>query len=240
MKIYKDILEHLKIESIHVNINGTSYFGVPIEMNMNTWVLALDGNDEINGNGLLCIRKGTQIFEWPVELDSIKNDKYSIYTCIHRARITADNLDDNSIAFMEEIRNVEQETNRWNKRKEERFTIKEDIEGIGFDSAEQQIITKDDTFPCFVNNVSYSGSQVVTYCSYMPAGKIICLNLGFKNPVERIPIKAIVRHYQEIQGKDGSKFAVVSMEFEHPPLSWQHRMTNLIENRKKNKKEEQS
>lgn len=233
MKIYKDILEYLKIESVHVNVNGISYFGVPLEIEDNIWILALDRQEEIIGNGLICIRKENEIFEWKVKLETVSNDKYAIYTCIHKATLIEEKLDERSITFIKEIKNVELETNRWNKRKEERFTIKEDIEIIGFDSAEQQIITKDDTFPCFVNNVSYSGSQVVTYCSYMPAGKIICLNLGFKNPVERIPIKAVVRHYQEITGDNGNKFAVVSMEFEHPPLSWQHRMTKLIENVKK-------
>lgn len=238
MKIYKDILEYLKIESVHVNINGTSYFGIPLEIEEDTWILALDGQEELQGEGTLFLRKEEHIFEWPVVLETVSSDRYSIYSCIHRAKITAKDLDEKSISFIKEIKNVEMETNRWNKRKEERFTIKEDIEGIGFDSAEQQIITKDDTLPCFVNNVSYSGSQVVTYCSYMPAGKIICLNLGFRNPVERIPIKAVVRHYQEINGANGNKLAIVSMEFEHPPLSWQHRMTKLIEYVKTKKQEE--
>lgn len=236
MKIYKDILEHLKLESIHVRMKGENYFGVPLEMEANNWVLALDGKEEIQGEGILCVRRGNDIYEWPVYLTKIiNNEAYSIYSCIHKCVININQLTDKDMELLDEIRNVEKQTERWNKRKEERFVIKEDIEGIGFDSAEQQIITIDDTLPCFINNVSYSGSQVVTVCSYMPKGKVICLNLGFKNPTERIPIKATVRHYEELKNTN-DKLAVVSMEFDHAPLAWQQRMNRLIEsiNNKKN------
>lgn len=228
MKVYKDILEYLKIDSVYIRIDGTNYFSVPLEMNEDYWVLAMDEMKDIKGDGILYILTKNGNFEIPIGIEKFNDNKYSIYTCIHKASFYIDNLKEEDKVFLEEVKKVENETSKWNKRKEERFTIKEDIEGIGFDSPEQQLITMEDTFPCFVTNVSYSGSQVITYQSYMPVGKVICLNFGFKNPIERILIKAIVRHYQEIKGNE-KKLAIVSMEFDHAPLSWQHRMNRLVE-----------
>jgi len=231
MKIYKDILTALKISNCSLKFNNTSYFCVPLDISGITWTVALDTDVVLNGTGLISILFNDEYIKFPCNIESVKSDTYSFYSCVHTLTIGITDSSDSAMIFMTNLREVEKDFLKWNKRKEERYDIKENIELIGFDSPEQKIITQqEEELPCLIDNISFSGVKIITYASYFPINKPVCILLSFTAPFEKIPVKAFVRHCIEKQDiKKQTKLAILSLEFEHTPIPLLNRINRMID-----------
>lgn len=229
MKIYQDVLTFLGIKNIHITFNKQSYFAVLMEISGNQWTVVLDEDNRIEGYAKIVVLWNESEIEFNCNITVAPSDNFSIYTCLHILTISYNTDSEEQNLFISKIREIEKNFYEWNKRKEERFEIKENITDIKFDKIEQKVITQEDELPCFVIDISCSGSKIITFSSYFPVGSAICLVFSFREPIEQIPIKAYIR--QALKKRDEihhTNLSILSLEFDHPPIAFQKRMNDFI------------
>lgn len=231
MKIFKDILNALKIETAYIVSGKTLYFAMPLEINGLEWTLTCD-SDEISGKCRIKVKyRGSFLY---LDAEILKKEQDSFCSFIYEARIDSSELNKDSFkkSFFSELGKMEQNCENWNKRKEKRYEIGMDeslLKKMGFRSAEQTVVADKKQLPCLVNNISYSGAKVTTLEGDFHKDKKICLALSFSNPIEQIPIVALVKNCTIKSAADKTVVSILSVKFEEPPYEFRKRLDIFIE-----------
>lgn len=229
MRIYKDIIEELDMNSMFLTLKGQNFFCTPLDISGNIWTAAVDADFTIEGNSILTINRHEGQLHFPCYIDTVRTSEISAYSCIHRIMLSTGEFGENEMKFIHEVRRVESEIYKWNKRREERYDIKDDIEKIDFSSVQQQVILKEDTLPCMVNNISYGGAQIITYDARYEIGGRLLMNYSFRNPPEEILVPSYIRHIISQPAKEGcERLIVLCLEYDHAPLAFHKRMEAFI------------
>ncbi|MBO4858725.1 MAG: PilZ domain-containing protein [Treponema sp.] len=238
MKINKDVLNAMKIETIYVIKNDTIHQCMPLEMEGQNWSVAAD-SDGISGNIKLKVKFNGSFIYMEAEIEKKEQDELYSFTYDIKINEKETEGDDFKKAFFERISEITKMSEQWNKRKEERYDIGLDekkIEMIRFRKPEQTAVFEKKQLPCLVNNMSYSGAKVTTMNADFQTGKRICIMYSFKNPIEQIPVTGIIRNCMIKTISEKVIISILSIEYEESPFSYKARMDSFIEELKKAEK----
>lgn len=224
IKVYKDILEKLKIENVFLT-GETNAFCTVFEIEGDKWVVSTDKNFYTD-SAVLNIKTDGEYMEIPVKIDGIENGLYRIALSSSRKKQFS--------ALMQRIEELEKNHEIWEKRKEERFNV--GIKKSGdflLSKPEQTILYDKKELPCLVNNVSFSGANITTVSfsgSEFRRGTEVFLVLKFNSPIERIILKANIQSVAVKSSHENTrlKFALLSMQIINPPLSYKERINAFI------------
>lgn len=231
MKISKDILNALKIETAYIVFGKVLYFAMPLEINGLEWILTCD-SDEISGSCSIKVKyRGSFLY---LAAEILKKEQDSFCSFIYEARIDKSELNKDIFKknFFSELGKMERNYENWNKRKEKRYEIGMDenlLKKMNFRSAEQTVVADKKQLPCLVNNISYSGAKVTTLEGDFHRDKKICLALSFSNPIEQIPIVALVKNCTIKSAADRTVVSILSVKFENSPYEFRKRLDRFIE-----------
>lgn len=231
MKIFKDILNALKIETMYIVSQKTLFLAMPVEINHLHWILTCD-SDEINGSGLIKVKYRGSFFYLKAEITKKEQDSFCsfIYEAeIDKAEINKDKFKQ---SFFSELEAMEKNFENWNRRKEKRYEIGMNVDILGkinFRSAEQTVVADKKQLPCLVNNISYSGAKVTTLEGDFHKDKKICLLFTFSNPIEQIPVVAFVKNCTLKSAADKTIVSILSVKFEDSPYEFRKRLDHFIE-----------
>jgi len=230
MKIYKDILKALSIDTVYILNKKTLYMCMPVEINKDRWSVLCD-SDSIEGNSALKVKyHGSFIY---LESMIIRRPQKDIYSFAYEVLINSDEFSKDSFkkTFFHELGEMEKKSDAWNKRKEERYEIGFDEERqklIRFKSPEQLLVADKIQLPCFINNLSYSGAKVTTLEGNFHKDKKVCLNLSFTSPIEQIPLIGTVKNCIIKSTFDKKIISVLSLFFENSPVGYKQRLDTFI------------
>ena len=228
MTITKDILTELGIANFSVIYNDKSFFCMPLNISGNQWTVAIDGDFTIEGNVTLRISTDKGLLHFPGYMDIVHTGPDTFCTCVHRITVSFYSTEPEVTDFLNALRDIEKQKLKWNKRKEERYAIGEKKELIGFDKAEQKIKWMGKTLPCFIYNVSYGGSQVITVCEAFQSGQQLEASYTFVMPPQMVDIAAVIRHVDTVVKQDGKlRFSVLNLQFPEPPIIWMQRIEKM-------------
>ena len=230
MKISKDILQHLHIETVYIVTNDNLYLCCPIEIIKDKWLVACD-SDNLKGNVKLKVKyHGSFIY-----LDSLitKKSQENLYSFtyeifIDEKELTKDRLKEN---FFIELHKIQQQTELWNRRKEERYDIGLDEKRqklINFKTIEQTLISDKTQLPCLVNNISFSGAKITTLEGNFAKDKKVCLNLSFIQPIEQIPLIGTIKSCIIKSTLEKKIVSVLSLHFDISPIEFKKRLDRFI------------
>lgn len=230
MKIYKDILNVLRIETVYVLSKGILHMCFPLEIRKNTWTVSCDSAD-LGGKVILKVKfNGSFVY---LESKIMYKEQDSLCAFIYEIDIDEDEWkkDNFKFVFFQMLREMEEQASEWNKRKESRYDIGLDeqrLKAICFKSPEQTVIVDKMQLPCVVNNISYNGAKITTYQADFKKDKKICLCLSFVQPIEQIPIIANVRNCFLKTMIDRKIVSIVSVKYENAPYEFKTRLDSFI------------
>lgn len=237
MKIYRDMLNFLKIETIYILSNKKTFFCIPLEITENTWLVSCDA-DNLEGSIKLKVKfNGSFLY-----LNSIIEKKIqgSLYSFTYTLEIDDNEKIKDRLKFslFKMLSEMEKEARTWNKRKEERYEIglnEKLLKAISFKSPEQIVVADRLQLPCVVNNLSYSGAKITTTEGNFHKDKKICLYLSFVNPIEQIPIISVIKNAFIKTTNEKKIISVLSVKFESSPYEYKKRLDNFIKNTRREK-----
>lgn len=239
MRIYKDILEELCINSMYLKWKNQNYFCKPLDISGNVWTVAIDADFTVQGKSELIVNTKEERLSFECDLSTVETDRMMITNCIHRCILKSKQEGIKENELINKIREVENEQYKWNKRKEERYEIKFNIDDIQFSSPQQQVIIPNDTLPCFVDNISFGGAKIITYEQRFELDGKIVISYSFTKPPEVIQVPGYIRHIISLPIKENmDRMTALCIEYEHIPLAFQKRMKQFVE-RLNSKKEEE-
>lgn len=237
MKIYKSILEALKIESVYVISNEKIYMCIPLEIEDTKWIVSCD-SEFLEGQIVLKVNFNGSFIYFKATIEKKLQDSscsFVFEVLIDRAEKKADNQ--KAIFFMI-LYEMEEDCREWNRRKEERFEIGLDekrIKAIDFKGPEHILVSDKKQLSCLVNNISYSGAKITTIEGAFEKNKTICICLAFVNPIEKIPLIGVIRNCFIKTTKDNGIVSVLSLEFMNPPYEYNKRLQIFIKKITENK-----
>lgn len=234
MKISKDILQHLHIETVYIVTGDNLYLCCPVEIQKEKWFIACD-SDSLEGNVRLKVKyHGSFIY-----LDSLitKKSQENLYSFTYEVQINPEELKKDRFkeTFFNELKNLQQQTEIWNRRKEERYDIGLDEKRqklINFKTTEQTLISDKTPLPCLVNNVSYSGAKVTTLEGNFAKDKKVCLNLSFLQPIEQIPLIGTIKSCVIKSTLEKKIVSILSLQFDASPVEYKKRIDRFIKSLK--------
>ncbi|WP_149554541.1 hypothetical protein [Treponema pectinovorum] len=230
MKIYKDILNALRIQTVYVLSKEILYMCFPIEIIKDTWTISCDSAN-LYGQVILKLKfNGVFIY---LKATIIKKEQESLNAFIYELNIDEsewkkDNL---KYVFFQILREMEEQATQWNKRSENRYDIGLDskrIKAINFKSPQQIIVIDRRSLPCVVNNISYNGAKITTYQADFKKEKKVCLYLSFIQPIEQIAIIANVRNSFVKTTIDNKVVSIVSLKYENAQYEYKTRLDDFI------------
>lgn len=230
MKIYKGILDALKIESVYVISDECLYMCFPMEIEDRRWTVSCD-SEFLKEKIQLKVSFRDSFIYFNADIEKKEQDS----TCAFIYEVLVDEeekrSDNQKIFFFMMLHKMEEDCKEWNRRKEERYEIGLDekrIEEINFKAAEHVLVTDKKQLPCMVNNISYSGAKITTMEGRFEINKRICLCLAFVNPIEKIALIGIIRNCHIKTTKDGGIISVLSLEFMDIPYEYSKRIQLFI------------
>ncbi len=236
--VHKDILKHLKIEHLFLTGEKNCFCGL-VAVSGAEWRVNLDVPYE--GNAILNIKYKGLYTEAAV---TVKKDADTECFLIHFVNSDDENIKEILSAVIE----LEKNTELWNKRTEERFSLGvNNSEKFNLESPEQLLIAGNAKYPCMVNDVSFRGMKITTFASSaISSGNEITVILKFVNPIEQISLKGVIQAVTmktpETKSGRSRQFAIVSIQFLETPLVYKQRLGRYISdyarNKKDNKKDE--
>lgn len=238
MKVYKEILEALKIEAVYVIKDDTTFMCYPIEINDLKWTVSCD-SEFLEGKITLKINFYGDNLYLSSNIKKIEQAERCsfIYEILIDEAEKKESLQKNIFFMM--LFNMEEDIKEWNKRKEERYEIgleEKRIKAISFKSPEHIIVSEKKQLPCVVNNISYSGMKLTTMEGNFEKGSKVCICLSFVNPIEQITVIGIIRNCFIKTTKSGEIVSVLSLEFIQPPYEYYKRVQNFIKSLLEEKK----
>lgn len=227
IKVYKDILEKLKIENAFLT-GETNAFCTVLEIEGNKWVVSTDKNFYTD-SAVLNIKTEGEYMEIPAKIDGIENGLYRLLL------YTPQSSGQQFLQLMQRVNELEKNHEIWEKRKEERFNIGiKKSEDFLLSKPEQTVVYDKKELPCLVNNVSFSGMNITTVSfsgNEFKRGAEVFLVLKFNSPIERIILKANIQSVAVKSSHENAKlkFALLSMQIINPPLSYKERINAFIQ-----------
>jgi len=239
MRVYKDISNELSLNNCFLIWKNKNFFCNILDISGNIWTIAIDADFTVEGECQLIINYNNERLVFPCYVDTVPTDKLFISSCIKRCIISTSLSEEAEINYIKKVRNIEKQQYHWNKRKEERYDIKFDIEKIQFSSPQQQLISRQETLPCFIENISYGGAKLITYESRYEINDKIVINYSFTNPPEIIDVPSYIRHIisRPLNENNGDRLISLCVEYDHAPLSFQNRMIKFVERINKEKED---
>lgn len=231
MDFNKDILNFLKIESCYIVAENKICMCMPLKFSGMTFFVGCD-TGELSGN----VRFKVKFHGSFIYLDSLivsKPDE-NIYSFVYELGIMdyEKNRDPFKSKFFSQLKQMEDQSESWNKRKEIRYEIgldEEKKELMNFKGIEQILVADKVQLPCIINNISYSGAKITTLEGKFSKDKLVCLNLSFKNPIEQIPLVASVKNCLIKSTAEKKIVSVLSIKFDYSPISYKKRIDNYIQ-----------
>lgn len=230
MKIYKDILNALKIETAYILANEILYMCIPHEIKKDTWYVSCDSNALKDAVVLKVKFNGSFIY---LKSRILRKEQDSLHTFTYELEIEPEEKKKDSLklAFFTMIKEMEETSEEWNKRKENRYDIgldKARLKAVSFKTAEQIIVADKIQLPCVVNNISYSGAKITTMEGNFHKDKKICLYLSFINPIEQIPLIATIKNCFLKTTMENKPVSVLSIKYENSPYEYKKRLDSFI------------
>lgn len=232
MKVYREILEAMKIDSVYVIYNDTTYMCYPLEIEDTKWIVSCN-SDSLNGNIKLKVNfYGENLY---LESHIIKKEQEDSCAFIYDIQINEleKKADLQKNIFFMMLFELEEDYKEWNRRKEERYEIGLDekrLRAINFKNPEHVIVFEKKQLPCVVNNISYSGMKITTMEANFEKGKRVGICLSFISPIEQITILGIIRNCFIKTTKEDEVVSVLSLEFQQPPYEYNKRVQQFIKN----------
>ena len=230
MKIYKDIVNALKIENVYVISNKVLFMCVPLEIKKNFWLISCDSAG-LSGEVILKVKFNGSFIYLKSKISIKEQDTFNSFTYELEIDTEEQEKDRFKYMFFTMIYKLEEEYEKWNKRSEERYEIGLDenrIKAIGFKSAEQTVVFEKQQLPCLINNISYKGAKITTIEANFQKDKKLCLFLSFTAPMEQIPLIANIRNCLIKTTKDNTPICILSVEYETVSYSYKTRIDNYI------------
>lgn len=230
MKINKDVLNALRVETVYILCGGGLCLCAPLEIKGNRWCVSCD-TDNIRGKVVLKVKFNGSFIYLDSEISRKNQDTY--FSFIYELEISGDEKKKDSfkLAFFRKLEQMEMRAAEWDKRREERYEIGFDekrIKALRLKTAEQILVTDKVQLPCLINNISYSGAKVTTLSGNFQKDKKVCLFLSFVSPIEQIPLIGIIKNCL-IKSTDEKKLvAVLSLKFEDPSIDYKTRLDSFI------------
>lgn len=228
VKATKEILENIGIENIFLSGADESekWLLRPVELNAINWICSLDKDCFIN-NVTCNIKFNGEYIKIHCETEHLEGK-------IYRIEFT-DNSSRDFKKIKNKIKELEKNISFLEKRKEKRYEIGikgSQLFGIA-DHEKQNIIFEGKTLPCFFNNISYSGCNIITMQTDLfkfVIGDEIAIKLCLSNPLENIFMQGKIRSVALKSSENDThfKFAILSVELFEPPLSWKKRLSDYI------------
>lgn len=230
MKISKDLLNALYIESIYLVLNNILYLCLPLEIKNTSWFVSCD-SDNLQGKVKLKVKyKGSFVY---LNALIIKKEQSSLYAFTYEVLIDENeiNKDNFKSALFFNIKEMEKKAEAWNRRKENRYNIGIDekrVSWINFKSPEQIVVIDKIQLPCVVNNLSYSGANITTLQGNFVKDKKICLFLSFVKPIENISLITQVKNCLIKTTQEQEIVSIISVKFDNSPLEYKQRLDDFI------------
>ncbi len=230
MKISKDILQHLHIETVYIVTSDNLYLCCPIEILKDRWSVACD-SDNLEGKVRLKVKyHGSFIY-----LDSVitKKSQENLYSFTYEVVIDEEEWAKDRLkeTFFRELQKIQEQTEGWNRRKEERYDIGLDEKRqklINFKTTEQTLISDKTQLPCLVNNISFSGAKITTLEGNFSKDKKVCLNLSFVQPIEQIPLIGTIKSCVIKSTLEKKIVSILSLHFDVSPIEFKKRLDRFI------------
>lgn len=230
MKVTKDLLNALNVESVYIKGMVGFFPCMPVEMRPDGWTVVSDDAFP-EGEALLKIKYRGSFFPIMANISGTeeRDGIFFMNICFPPEEKLKDEF--KKAFFTEQDRMIEKgET--WNKRKEQRYTIgidRNEIEKMQFKENEHVFIFEKRQMPCVVDNISYRGARVIMFDGSIKKDMKTYLILKYKNPIEQIGIMCITRNIQTKELQKGKKIQIVSLEYESVPLEYNYRMDAYID-----------
>lgn len=231
MKLSKDMLNALKIESSYVLCNGELFMCQPLEIRKNEWFVSCD-SDKLSGEIRLKVKFNGSFIYLKAMIERKEQNSFFSFTYTIEISKEENNADNFKFVFFRRLSEMEEQANLWNKRKEERYDIGLDekkIEKINFKSPEQSLVVDKQILPCIVNNISYSGAKITSVDGAFQKDKKICLYLSFVSPIEQIPLLATVKNCFIKSTAEKKIVSIISVKFDNPTYEYKKRLDAFIE-----------
>lgn len=228
VKATNEILLNIGIENIFLSGADESekWLLRPVELNAINWICSLDKDCFIN-NVTCNIKFNGEYIKIHCETEHLEGK-------IYRIEFT-DNSSRDFKKIKNKIKELEKNISFLEKRKEKRYEIGikgSQLFGIA-DHEKQNIIFEGKTLPCFFNNISYGGCNIITMQTELfkfVIGDEIAIKLCLSNPLENIFMQGKIRSValKSPENDTHFKFAILSVELFEPPLSWKKRLSDYI------------
>ena len=232
MKIYKDILKILRIESVYILADGMLYMCIPLEINDTTWFVSTE-TDGLSGKIILKVKFNGSFIYFQAKINRKKQAFLNSFTYELEIDSEEKKKDNFKFIFFTMIMEMAEKEEEWNKRSEKRYEIGLDekkLQAISFKSPEQIIVADKLQLPCVVNNLSYNGAKITTLEGNFTKDKKVCLYLSFVRPIEQIPIIANVRNCFLKTTAENKNVSIISIKFENAPYEYKKRLDDFIKN----------
>lgn len=230
MKVYREILEALKIKSVYVISGKEVFMCYPLEIENTKWTVSCN-SEFLNGK----VRLKVSFNDNYIYLNATIEKKEQEETCVFIYTVFINKeekkADTQKAIFFMMLYEVEEDNKEWNRRKEERYEIglnESRIEKIDFKGPEHIIISDKKQLPCVINNISYSGMKLTTMEGNFEKNNKVCVYLSFVNPIEKIALIGVIRNCFIKTTKSGEIVSVLSLEFLQPPYEYNKRIQHFI------------
>lgn len=230
MKIYKDILSILRIESVYIIADGMVYMCIPLEIKNNIWFVSTE-TDGLSGDIMLKVKFNGSFIYMQARIKRENQEYLNSFTYELEINPEEKKKDNFKFVFFTMITEMEEKAEEWNKRSENRYEIgldEEKLQAICFKGPEQIIVADKLQLPCVVNNLSYSGAKITTLEGNFQKDKKVCLYLSFIRPIEQIPIIANVKNCFLKTTAESKNVSVMSLQFENAPYEYKKRLDDFI------------
>ena len=118
MKIYKDILNALKIENVYVISNKVLFMCVPLEIKKNFWLISCDSAG-LSGEVILKVKFNGSFIYLKSKISIKEQDTFNSFTYELEVDTEEQEKDRFKYMFFTMIYTLEEEYEKWNKRSEE-------------------------------------------------------------------------------------------------------------------------
>ncbi len=225
MKATSGALRALGIETVLFACGSDMRMGVPLELKADSWTVAGERLDTTK-DWKLKVKFNGVFVNMPIE--ELRRAGEAGDAVIYEAKVREEkSIDALAFCLRQEIAGLEKKQGAWNRRKEVRWEIganEREIELFGFKRAEQSLVAKSAEKPCVVNNLSFSGAQVIAWADGYETGEDVGLCLSLKNPIQFLVTKSKVVSSESVKVDGSRTVAIVSMRHLECPVEYHERL----------------
>lgn len=231
MKVTKELLEHLKVNSISINNAGKNILCFLERVEKGTWTFSLPKKIDFQKTEEVFFQ--VKFYEEECYTLSARILDFGEDWCEVKPEIETENA--RLKAFLTLISDMEAKYESFGRRKEDRIKIgKENARSFGLCKLEQTLFLPGIKLsqPCVVLDASVHGICVIT-----PGTKAIseeenfCLKLDFKKPEQIVILKAH-KVYSKLTKTEQKSFLTLSCQLLEPiHFAWKERVIAMIEKR---------